>query len=151
MHICIPVTQDSGLESPVSEHFGLAPLLMVVNTEDGNCRVVLNRNHNYLHWQCQPLLSLAGKHIDGMIVGGIGMGALEKIQAAHVNVYLSEFETVAATIAAFKAGRLKLVTSQTACCLHGRVRAPVAAIPADPVLRVAATAVAARDIEAGQA
>lgn len=118
MDICIPVTQDSGLESPVSEHFGLAPLLMVVNTENGNCRVVLNRNHNYLHWLCQPLLSLAGKHIDGMIVGGIGMGALEKIQAAHIVVYLSEFATVRATVVAYKAGLLRLVTPQTACCLR---------------------------------
>jgi predicted Fe-Mo cluster-binding NifX family protein len=64
---------------------------MVVTTENGSCRAVLNRNHNYLHSFCQPLLSLAGKHMDGMIVGGIGMGALEKIQAAHINVYLSEF------------------------------------------------------------
>jgi predicted Fe-Mo cluster-binding NifX family protein len=142
MNICIPVIQDSGLESPVSKHFGLAPLLMVVNTENGNCRVVLNRNHNYLHWRCQPLLSLAGKHIDGMIVGGIGMGALEKIQAAHVNVYLSEFETVAATIAAYKAGRLKLVTSQTACCLHGGRRRTRVEPAMDPE---------PRDLEAKQA
>jgi predicted Fe-Mo cluster-binding NifX family protein len=55
-----------------------------------------------------------------MIVGGIGRGALEKIRAAHINVYLSEFATVAATIAAFKAGLLKLVTPQTTCCLHGQ-------------------------------
>jgi len=119
MKICIPITQDRGLESPVSEHFGLAPLLMVVNTDSGNCRVVLNCNHNYLHWRCRPLLSLGGEHIDGMIVGGIGMGALEKIQAEHVNVYLSEFATVRAAVVAHQAGLLRLVTPQTACCLHG--------------------------------
>ncbi|MGA2260458.1 MAG: NifB/NifX family molybdenum-iron cluster-binding protein [Acidobacteriota bacterium] len=129
MDICIPVTQDWGLESPVSAHFGLAPLLMVVNTENGNCRAVLNRNHNYLHSLCQPLLSLAGKHMDGMIVGGIGMGALEKIQAAHINVYLSEFTTVAATVAAYNAGRLKLVTPQTACCLRGKGARPCSGNP----------------------
>jgi predicted Fe-Mo cluster-binding NifX family protein len=93
---------------------------MVVNTENGNCRVVLHRDHNYLYWLCQPLLSLAGQHLDGMIVGGIGRGALEKIRAAHINVYLSEFATVAATVAAFKAGLLRLVTPQTMCCLHGQ-------------------------------
>jgi predicted Fe-Mo cluster-binding NifX family protein len=124
MNICIPVTQDRGIESPVSAHFGLAPLLMIVNTENGNCRAVLNRNHNYLHWLCQPLLSLAGEHIDGMIVGGIGMGALEKIQAAHINVYLSEFATVASTIAAYMAGLLRLVTPQTTRCLRGQGTRP---------------------------
>lgn len=53
------------------------------------------------------------------------MGALEKIQAAHINVYLSEFTTVAA----YKAGRLKLVTPQTACCLRGKRARPCSGNP----------------------
>jgi predicted Fe-Mo cluster-binding NifX family protein len=120
MNICIPVTQDSGLESPVSAHFGSAPLFMILDTENGSCRAVSNRNLNHSHGMCQPLASLAGERMDGMVVGGIGMGALGKLQAANIKVYLSEFPTVAATLAAFKAGSLKLVTPQTACGHHAQ-------------------------------
>ncbi|MGD0308620.1 MAG: NifB/NifX family molybdenum-iron cluster-binding protein [Acidobacteriota bacterium] len=119
MNICIPVTDDKGLESPVSAHFGSAPFFLVVNTENGSCRAVSNRNLNHGHGMCQPLLSLAGERVDGMVVGGIGMGALGKFQAANIQVYLSEFPTAAATVAAFKDGKLKVVTPQTACGRHG--------------------------------
>jgi predicted Fe-Mo cluster-binding NifX family protein len=119
MNICIPVNQDQGLESPVCAHFGSAPLFMIINTENGDCRAIPNRNHEHNHGMCQPLLSLAGENVEGMVVGGIGMGALGKLQAANVSVYRSEFPTVAATLAAFKSGTLRLVTPQSACQHHG--------------------------------
>jgi predicted Fe-Mo cluster-binding NifX family protein len=119
MNICIPVTDDKGLESPVCAHFGSAPLFLIVDTENGTCHAISNRNLNHGHGMCQPLLSLAGERVDGMVVGGIGMGALGKLQAANIQVYLSEFPTAAATIEAFKAGKLKVVTPQTACGHHG--------------------------------
>ena len=120
MIICIPVVEDKALESPVSAHFGSAPLFLLVDTESGVCRTILNRNLNHSHGMCQPLLSLAGERVDGMVVGGIGMGALGKLQAANIQVYLSEFPTVATTLAALKAGLLKLVTPQTACGHHAQ-------------------------------
>jgi predicted Fe-Mo cluster-binding NifX family protein len=124
MNICIPVTDDKGLESPVSAHFGSAPLFLIVDTEGGTCRTISNRNLNHGHGMCQPLLSLAGEGVDGMVVGGIGMGALGKLQAANIQVYLSEFPTAAATVEAFKAGKLKVVTPQTACGHHGGLSSP---------------------------
>ena len=36
MNICIPITRDNGIQSPVSLHFGSAPLFMVVDTESGS-------------------------------------------------------------------------------------------------------------------
>ena len=119
MNICIPVTDDKGLESPVSAHFGSAPLFLIVDTEGGTCRAISNRNLNHSHGMCMPLQSLAGESVDGMVVGGIGMGALGKLQAMNIQVYLSEFPTAATTIEAFKAGKLKVVTPQTACGHHG--------------------------------
>lgn len=119
MNICVPVTDDKGLESPVSAHFGSAPFFLIIDTENGSCHAVSNRNLDHGHGMCQPLLSLSGERVDGMVVGGIGMGALGKLQAANIQVYLSEFPTAAATIAAFKDGKLRVVTPQTACGHHG--------------------------------
>jgi predicted Fe-Mo cluster-binding NifX family protein len=119
MNICIPVLENRGLESPVSAHFGSAPLFMIIDTATDNCRPLLNRNLDHGHGMCQPLLSLAGEKVDAMVVGGIGRGALAKFQAANIQVFLSEFSTINATLAAFKTGALKPVTLQSACGHHG--------------------------------
>lgn len=119
MNICIPVTKDAGLESPVSSHFGSAPLFVIVDTESKACRAVPNRTHSHGHGACQPLASLSGEAIDGVVVGGIGMGALAKLQAANIRVYQASVATVGAALAAFAGGVLQEATPATACTHHG--------------------------------
>ncbi len=118
MNICIPVTEDNGAASPVSPHFGSAPLFMIVDTDTGACRAVPNRNAHHGHGMCMPLASLAGESIDGMVVGGIGMGALAKLGAAGIRVFRSEHATVEETVAAFKSGALKTMSPDMACAQH---------------------------------
>lgn len=120
MNVCIPITEDKGLQSRVSPHFGSAPMFMIVNTISGSCRAILNRNSHHGHGMCQPLASLAKEKLDGMVVGGIGMRALDKLQARGIQAFLAEHLTVADTIEAFKAGTLRRVTPETACAGHGR-------------------------------
>jgi predicted Fe-Mo cluster-binding NifX family protein len=119
MNICIPVEQDQGVASPVCAHFGSAPAFMVVDTDTGACRAIPNGNQHHGHGMCMPLHSLQGEHIDGMVVGGIGMGALSKLNAAGIRVYISEHATVGETVASFKAGTLKLMQPGMACGGHG--------------------------------
>jgi len=102
----------------VSAHFGSAPLFLIVEAESGACRPIPNRTHAHAHGMCQPLASLEGERIEGVVVGGIGMGALFKLQAAHIRVFRSEHATVADTVAAFTAGTLREVTPATACGHH---------------------------------
>ena len=119
MNICIPVNEDQGLQSRVCAHFGSAPAFMIVDTDSGSCRAIPNQNQHHGHGMCAPLASLAGESIDGMVVGGIGMGALNKLSAANIRVYLAQHETVVETLDAFKAGSLKLVQPNMACAQHG--------------------------------
>ena len=119
MNICIPVTEDNGTASPVSRHFGSAPLFLIVDTDSGACRAVPNRNQHHSHGMCMPRASLAGERIEGMVVGGIGMGALSKLAASGIQVFLSEHATVGETLAAFKAGTLKTMSPDMACARHG--------------------------------
>jgi predicted Fe-Mo cluster-binding NifX family protein len=118
MNVCIPITEDQGLQSPVSAHFGSAPLFMIVDTESGARRTVPNHNSHHGHGMCQPLSALAGEQIDGMIVGGIGMRALSKLHALGIQAFLSEYPTVAEAVAALEAGTLEPVTDDTACAQH---------------------------------
>ena len=119
MNIGIPVIEDKGLQSPVSGHFGSAPFLAIVNPDTGACRVIPNRDSHHSHGACHPLASLAGEGVDSVAVSGIGAGALNKLQAAGVRVYLSEEPAVEAVVTAFKAGTLRLATPDTACAHHG--------------------------------
>ena len=119
MNICIPITQDNGIRSPVSLHFGSAPIFMVVDTESGTCRAITNGNLHHDHGMCQPLSQLAGEKLDAMVVGGIGMGAVSKFNAASIRVFFSDHSTVEETVAAFKSGTLREVTPAMACAGHG--------------------------------
>jgi predicted Fe-Mo cluster-binding NifX family protein len=65
-----------------------------------------------------PLAALRGESIDGMAVGGIGAGALNKLIAAGIKVFLSELSTVEETVRAYRAGALRPVTPETACGQH---------------------------------
>lgn len=119
MNICIPVDDNQGLQSPVCAHFGSAPAFMIVDIDTGSCRAIPNNNQHHGHGMCMPLALLQGEAIDGLVVGGIGMGALGKLNAANIGVYLAEHATVGETVAAFKAGTLKLLQPGMACAHHG--------------------------------
>lgn len=119
MQVCVPIEEDRGLESPVCAHFGAAPAFMIVDTDTGSCRTIVNSNQHHGHGMCAPLASLQGEQIDGMVVGGIGMGALRKLEAASIRVYLASHPTVGETLEAFKAGTLRPVDPAMACAQHG--------------------------------
>ena len=120
MNICVPIDTDNGLSSPVCAHFGSAPAFMIVDTDSGSCRAIANGNQHHGHGMCSPLQSLQGEHLDAMVVGGIGMGALNKLNAASIRIYVSEHATVAEVLAAFKAGTLRLMQPNMACAQHGQ-------------------------------
>ena len=120
MRICIPVEEDRGLESPVCAHFGSAPLFMIVETGDRTCRTIENQGREHAHGMCRPLAMLGGEELEGVVVGGIGMGSLMKLKAAGIEVYSSDFDSVGETLDALAAGTLKTVTPGTACQHHGQ-------------------------------
>lgn len=119
VRICIPVNQDLGPDSPVCAHFGSAPFFLFCDTETGATRAIANTNQHHGHGMCQPLAALAGNPMDAIVVGGIGMGALNKLRAAGIGVYLAQHATAGATVAAFQAGTLAPVNPDMACAHHG--------------------------------
>ncbi len=119
MNICIPVETNDGLNSVACAHFGSAPGFMIVDTDTGACKTIVNGNQHHGHGMCAPLQFLSGEQIDAMAVGGIGMGALNKLLAANIQVYLSDCETVGEVIEALKAGKLEVMQPGQACGRHG--------------------------------
>lgn len=119
LNICIPVKEDQGLQSQVYGHFGSAPFFLIVDTETLSIRTIENRDMHHAHGMCQPLAAINNEKLNAIIVGGIGMGALNKLRAAGIKVYMGKQTTVEQVIAEFKAGSLSEVIPQTACTHHG--------------------------------
>jgi predicted Fe-Mo cluster-binding NifX family protein len=119
MNICIPVTQENDLQSRVSGHFGSAPFFAIADTESGSVRTVPNGNRDHRHGRCQPMRALAGLDIDAVVVGGIGAGALSRLQAMGVPVYRAGAETAADALQAFTDGNVVEITPEMACEHHG--------------------------------
>jgi predicted Fe-Mo cluster-binding NifX family protein len=118
MRICLPVEENKGIESQLCPHFGSAPLWLIVDTDSLECKPVLNTNAHHSHGMCQPLAILGGEKFDGIVVGGIGMGALNKLKSANIKVYKSAFPSIKETLSAYKNGKLLEVDPNQACSGH---------------------------------
>lgn len=119
MNVCIPVMEDQGVQSRISAHFGSAPIFMLVDTETSECRAIENRNEHHAHGMCMPLASLQGEEIDGMVVGGIGMGAFNKLRAAGIKVYCGQFATVQDALTALHENQVEEMAPGMTCRGHG--------------------------------
>ena len=87
MKICFPTMHLEGLESQVYGHFGSAPGFVIVDTKTRSFEEIGNDDLHHAHGMCQPLKALQGREVDAVAVGGIGMGALMKLQALGIKVY----------------------------------------------------------------
>lgn len=119
MNLCIPVETDQGLDSRVCAHFGSAPKFCIVDTDTMETRTIANANQNHAHGMCQPVQALAGEKIDGIVVGGIGRGALMKLNAAGLQVFRTPYATAKETLDAFKTGTLEVFSADHVCGGHG--------------------------------
>lgn len=94
MKICFPIVTDQGLDSTVYDHFGSASLFIVVDNESGQISTINNQDTGHQHGACNPVSSLGGHSIDAVVVGGIGAGAVAKLQQAGIKVFKAQTATV---------------------------------------------------------
>lgn len=119
MKVCFPVVSDNGLESKVHDHFGSAPLFLVVDTEKREGSLITNSDVHHSHGACSPLKALNGQTVDAIVVGAIGRGALGKLKQAGYRVYRTQGATVAENLDKFAAGSLREFTVLNTCGGHG--------------------------------
>ena len=129
MKICIPVTADRGLASPVSGHFGSAPVYILVDVETREASALANTRAVHEHGACRPLDALAGQEIDAVVVGGIGAGALMKLQTAGIRVFRAKAPTVGGCLDAFARNEAEEISPGGACGRHGHGHGEGQALP----------------------
>jgi predicted Fe-Mo cluster-binding NifX family protein len=118
MKICFPSENLQGMESKVYGHFGSAPGFVVVNTRDMSLEEIHNGDLHHAHGMCQPLKALGGKQVDAVVVAGIGMGALMRLQAQGITVYRAAEGTVRENVDLIQAGKLPQFDPSFTCAGH---------------------------------
>jgi predicted Fe-Mo cluster-binding NifX family protein len=119
MKVCFPVKEVLDLESEVYGHFGSAPAFVFVDAETEEVSSVRNADMHHQHGMCNPIAALAGKQVDAVVVGGIGGGALMKLQSSGIRVYRAGAYSVKENLALFRAGDLAQFLPGHTCGSHG--------------------------------
>jgi ArsR family transcriptional regulator len=117
MKVGFAVQADEGIESKVFNHFGSAPVFIIVDAVSKDIATVNNKDLNHVHGACNPIKALDGQRVDAMVVGGIGAGALSKLNAMGIKVYGSAAATVKENLSLLNESKLLELFSINAC--HG--------------------------------
>ena len=121
MKVCFPVLKAEGLESEVYGHFGSAPVFLFVESDSNNVTIVNNGDQHHEHGACNPMKALDNQKVDAVVVGGIGAGALSRLNQLGIKVFQSNAQTVRENIEMLKAQNLSEFTVQHTCPGHGHV------------------------------
>ena len=119
MKICIPIEENKGLDSIAYSHFGSAPFFLIYDLEKEELKVIENKDLHHVHGMCQPLKALGGEAVEAILVGGIGAGALTKLNNQGVKAYRATNETVLQNIERLKNNELQEFAVHNSCSHHG--------------------------------
>jgi predicted Fe-Mo cluster-binding NifX family protein len=118
MKVGFTVHSDQGIESRVYDHFGSSPTFIIVDTETKDQIRVNNKDLNHVHGACNPTMALDGKNVDAMVVGGIGAGAINKLNDMGVKVYAAAAPTVKENLELLSQNKLEELSVYNACRAH---------------------------------
>jgi predicted Fe-Mo cluster-binding NifX family protein len=118
MKVGFAVQSDEGIESKVYDHFGSAPAFIIVDTATRDPLTVNNKDLNHVHGACNPIMALDNQSVHAMVVGGIGAGAINKLNAMGVKVYAAAAPTVKENLDLLSENRLQELSPLNACRSH---------------------------------
>jgi len=118
MKVCFPTMNLEGLESRICEHFGSASGFVIVDSKTRSVEEIGNDDLHHEHEKCQPLKALQGREVDAVAVGGIGMGALTKLQALGIKIYRATEGTVRENIGLILEQKMPEFNAGLTCAGH---------------------------------
>jgi predicted Fe-Mo cluster-binding NifX family protein len=121
MRIGFPVLKTEGLESEVYGHFGSAPAFVVFETESGDIKTINNKDQHHAHGACNPMKALDNEKVDAIVVGGIGGGALTRLNQLGIKVFRATAPTIKENIDLLRASNLSELTLQQCCGGHSNI------------------------------
>lgn len=122
MKVCFPVKSNEGMNSIPYNHFGSAPEFVICDLESNDVKTIGNGDLGHEHGKCQPIKALLGEVVDAVVVGGIGKGAIVKLNSMGIKVYQAIEGNIEENINSLKNGELKEFDSNHTCnhdgCSH---------------------------------
>src|SRR4030066_1918426 len=94
MKVCFPVLKAEGMKSEVYGHFGSAPAFIVVETDSNDVTTIDNNDQHHAHGACNPIKALNNQKVDAIVVGGIGAGALSRLNQMGIMVHRAQAATI---------------------------------------------------------
>lgn len=119
MKVCFPVQENQGLESQVFGHFGSAPGFVVVDIATNEVTSINNSDQIHEHGACNPVAGLGGHQVDAIVVGGIGGGALHKLNNAGLRVFQAQEGNIGKNIELLRTNGLPEFLPGHTCGGHG--------------------------------
>jgi predicted Fe-Mo cluster-binding NifX family protein len=121
MKVCFPVQDNQGLESTVYNHFGSAPMFVVVDAATNTVATIINRDQHHEPRACNPIAALNNEKVDAIVVGGIGGGALSRLNQAGIRVYQANGANIKENVGMFISQQLQEYTLQQCCGGHSQI------------------------------
>lgn len=118
MKVCFPVQKDTGMGSAVYNHFGSAPFFIVVDTVTNAVSLITNQDQHHTHGACNPIKALNNQDVNAIVVGGIGGGALNRLNQLGIKVYRAGAETLHDNLMMFLSAQLPEYNLQSCCGGH---------------------------------
>lgn|GEM_PF-394523 len=119
MRIACPVSSDEGIGSRIHEHFGSAPGFVIIDAVSMESTFVPNPNSEHGHGMCSPLAAFAGNPPDAVAAVGMGAGALGKLAASGIDVYIVTAPTAGEAVQMVVSGKAVKAGPGSACAGHG--------------------------------
>ena len=118
MKVGFAVQGNEGVESKVYDHFGSAPAFIIVDTEGKDVVTVNNKDLNHVHGACNPVMALDGKSVNAIVVGGIGAGAIVKLNAMGIKVFGAAAQTIKDNLSLLSENKLQELSVENSCRGH---------------------------------
>lgn len=108
MKVAFPVKENMGLDSIINEHFGVARLFLVVDSETKAWDLLENQKVADPNAGCKTGVFEKGRDVDAVVTRCIGDGGQRGLLRSDIRVYAAQKETVADNLALLEKGELKL-------------------------------------------
>ena len=108
MRIAFPVKENKGLESVIDDHFGVAKLFLIVDTQTRSFEFIENQKLSGEESKCKTSVLGKDSGIDAVITNCMGDGSRRSLTTANIKVFQAKKETILENLELMEKDELKL-------------------------------------------
>lgn len=107
MRVAFPVKEDSGLDSLVDEHFGVAKNFLIVDTETRQVELKENKKLSG-HAACKAGIFQKKDKVDAVVTKCMGDGSQRNLAKVNIRVFQAQKDTISENLVLLEKEELKL-------------------------------------------